>query len=129
MNTIFILLIIFQIKHFLCDYPLQTRYMLGKFNAGWSFIPPLALHCTVHAVVTFLIVAAFTGGDLRLSTLLAILDFVMHFIQDRIKAGPKYLGRWKPDNKYFWWALGQDQMVHHFTHYFIIFLVIRSIGS
>jgi hypothetical protein len=27
-------------------------------------------------------------------------------------------------NKYFWWALGLDQAVHHLTHYLIIFILI-----
>lgn len=85
---------------------------------------------------------------------------------DRIKAGPKYLGRYKTVNKYqldaylqmedliktryaddedmplmlaelnkerdaalketpyFWWSLGLDQMVHHLTHYLIVFIAI-----
>ena len=41
-----------------------------------------------------------------------------------VKASPKMLGRFKPDNKYFWWSLGGDQMWHHLTHYLIIYLVI-----
>ena len=35
-KEIFILLILFQIKHFLCDFPLQGKYMLGKFKGGIS---------------------------------------------------------------------------------------------
>jgi len=27
-------------------------------------------------------------------------------------------------NKYFWWALGLDQSVHHLTHYLIIFFMV-----
>lgn len=27
-------------------------------------------------------------------------------------------------NKFFWWSLGLDQMVHHLTHYIIIYLII-----
>lgn len=29
-------------------------------------------------------------------------------------------------NKYFWWSLGFDQMVHHLTHYAIIFVLLSS---
>ena len=28
--------------------------------------------------------------------------------------------KWKPDNKYFWWALGADQMLHYLTYVGII---------
>lgn len=118
--------IMYQIKHFICDYPLQTPYMLGKFKPGWEFLGPLAAHCGVHALFTFTL-SSYLLWD-RESTFffagwLASVDFVIHFIMDRIKAGPKYLGRFKDMyHKYFWWSLGFDQMVHHLTHYFIIIM-------
>ena len=139
-EKIFVLLIIYQFKHFFADYPLQGPYMLGKFSDGWSFFRPLAAHCGVHAGMTFAIVLFFTRSA-TLSSALAGFDFVVHFFMDRIKAGRKYLGRYKPltakeypgasieakrHNKYFWWSLGFDQMVHHLTHYAIIACIILS---
>lgn len=32
MLTVFILLDVFQLKHFVDDYPMQTPYMLGKMQ-------------------------------------------------------------------------------------------------
>lgn len=155
-NNIFILLIIFQIKHYLADFPLQNEYMLGKFKEqGW--VLPLSCHVGVHALFTIMISLCFTSiGN---SVLLGLLDFVIHFIMDRIKASPKLLGKHvnlsKTDfyriqddlanhpeghplhdeinksvtmkldsNKKFWRALGIDQMVHHLTHYVIIYLLV-----
>ena len=134
--TIFVLLILFQIKHFIADYPLQTPYMLGKFkDKGW--VLPLLAHVGVHAGFTFLIVVPFVGVFAALA--LAALDAVIHFVMDRVKASPKMLGRYqaltksefptatleqKESNTKFWWALGLDQGVHHLTHYLIIFLVV-----
>jgi len=152
LNFIFLILIVFQIKHFIADYPLQGKFMLGKFkDKGW--ILPLAAHCAVHGVLTFLIVVGFT--DYETAIKLALIDFVIHFTMDRIKASPKLLGRfsalskadfmmiqrdferYKPDcdvnrehkrrikeNTLFWWALGFDQLVHHLTHYLIIYVWI-----
>lgn len=120
------LLIIFQLKHFIADYPLQGKYMLGKFNSDWSFLKPLAAHCGVQSLFTLLI-ASFWTNDIRLGLALALFDFVIHFFMDRIKAGPKYLGRFDDKMKpFFWWALGLDQMVHHITHYAIIYMIITS---
>ncbi len=147
------LLLIYQLKHFLCDFPLQTEYMLGKFKADWGFLKPLSAHAGVHALATFLIALAFNCGGLSLS--LALFDFVVHFSMDRLKAGPKYLGRFKPltsseyqtaksvlsstsgwfgetkkekaqlrSNKLFWISLGVDQLVHHVTHYAIIAVIV-----
>jgi len=128
MLDIFLLLVIFQLKHFLADYPLQTPYMLGKMKAtGWKL--PLAAHAAVHALITFTI--AFVFLDLSylpdvilFASLLAMLDFTIHFLVDRVKASPSLAGKFKPEQSYFWWALGADQMAHHLTHYFIIAILV-----
>lgn len=94
---ILLLLFIFQIKHFVADFPLQNKYMLGKFKEkGW--ILPLTAHSGVHAVFTFIISLCFVG--LYVSILLGVMDFVIHFTMDRIKASPKMLGRFKAINEF-----------------------------
>lgn len=121
---IFILLAIFQIKHFLADYLLQNKYMLNKFNlTGW--ILPLSAHAGVHALFTFGIVTAILS--LQLGIILALFDFIAHFTIDRIKASPNLLGRFKPDQDAFWITIGLDQMAHHFVHYIIIYFMIINI--
>ena len=135
---IFILLVLFQLKHFIADFPLQTPYMLRKFLPGKELFLPLLAHAGLHASLTFVISLAIKPG---IALQLALFDLVVHFIMDRVKAGPKYLGRYKTltasefptatdkqklDNKYFWWSLGLDQAVHHLTHYVIIYLLISQ---
>lgn len=127
METLFILLILFQLKHFICDYPLQNSYMLGKFKLeGWLF--PLLSHTVVHFLGTALITYMFTL-DIIFTLLLSCLDLIIHFIVDRIKAHPSLGGRYKPENPKFWWCLGLDQSMHHLTHYFLIFLILTKTGS
>ncbi len=156
MSFIFALLVIYQVKHWLADYPLQRPWMLGKFlEKGW--VAPLAAHAGVHALFTLLIVLCCPGTTLLLAGLLGAFDFIIHFTMDRIKASSKLMGRWKPlskteflnrqwqiesdlpipewklmqeearrdirGNRLFWHALGIDQMVHHLTHYAIIFVL------
>lgn len=140
MTAIFGLLIAYQLKHFLADYPLQGRYMLGKFRSDWSFVPPLLAHVAVHAVGT-LAIALVAGTTVRLAIGLALFDAGVHFVMDRAKASRRWLGRWKPltadtyptadraawrSNTLFWWALGFDQMVHHLTHYVCIWQILVS---
>ena len=122
-TTIFVLLVVFQFKHFICDYLLQGEYMLGKFKPGWDFILPLTAHCLVHVVATFLI-AFLTSFNFKLSLVLSVFDFITHFIMDRIKASPNILGCYKPNQKEFWWCLGLDQKIHHLVHYTIIFILV-----
>jgi len=144
------LFVLFQLKHFLADYPLQFEWMLGKFKDGWGFIPPLLAHSAVHGFFTLAICLWFEPS----LWWLALVDMGAHFVMDRIKAGSRWLGRFKPvssrefqeisrvkkatgklpqplrkkaqDNKMFWWSLGLDQMVHHLTHYFIIFMLVTA---
>lgn len=111
------MLICFQIKHFICDYPLQNQYMLKKMNDS-DWVKPLAAHAGVHSLFTFLIIFAF--GGIGLAFLMAILDFVIHFVIDRIKA--KTSKGVSPSESKFWRYLGLDQMAHHLTHYTIILI-------
>lgn len=159
---IFLLLFIYQIKHFLADYPLQGKYMLGKFKDGYGWILPLLAHVGVHGAMTF-VIALFIKPEM--AGLLAFFDMAVHFTMDRIKASPTMLGRYKAltkkdvedyqqsvgnmrdqkhpeivlfvknqdekfkkdfkSNVYFWWSLGLDQMVHHLTHYVIIWELVK----
>lgn len=140
LGLIFILLVVYQIKHFLADFPLQGPYMLKKFSPGWGFVPPLLAHVAVHASLTYAIVGTVTNNGL-LAIQLAAIDAGIHFIMDRLKAGPKYLGQFKAltageyqtatakaktGNTLFWWSLGLDQMVHHLTHYYLIWRIISG---
>ena len=154
--NIFALLVFFQVKHLVADYFLQTQWMLQKFKPDWGFFLPLLAHAGVHALFT-LGVCLFVAPHLWW---LALVDLVAHFIIDRIKAGPKYLGRFKAlsgaeymrtvenehwakssqnnkemlrainkkrrHNVYFWRSLGVDQMFHHLTHYYIVFVLIMD---
>ncbi len=138
MITVFVLLVLFQLKHFFADYPLQTKYMLGKFkDYGWE--KPLLAHVGVHACFTFLITCYF---GIWHAILFALFDAIIHFTMDRFKADSKYLGRftsltketaptatkeqWRSNN-FFWMSIGFDQMIHHLTHYFIIFWLVTHI--
>ncbi len=119
----FLLLAIYQVKHFIADFPLQREYMLRKMRAGWDFVPPLSVHCGVHATLTLSIVLYFAPS----LWWLAVVDFVLHFLMDRIKSGPKYLGRFNDLGKpAFWNCLGLDQMVHHLTHFFFVFMLVTD---
>lgn len=157
---IFTLLVMFQLKHLLADYFWQGRYMLGKFKEDWNFIPHLVAHVAVHGAFTFMIAIGAMGmvtnsnfADPVFAFHLALFDASVHFVMDRIKAGPRWLGRFKPlsaekymlamqaesdinpklryeackqlrSNTWFWRSIGIDQAVHHLTHYVIIYFLV-----
>jgi hypothetical protein len=118
---LFILLVVFQVKHFLADFVFQNVYMLQKSRAGWEFVLPLSIHSGVHAIMTLAIVVWWNPSLWWLS----LLDFVVHFTTDRIKAGPRYFGRFHDiTKKGFWVTFGLDQMIHHLTHLAIIWVLM-----
>lgn len=120
LGLIFVLLLIYQIKHLVCDYFLQGKYMLGKFNEqGW--VKPLSAHCGVHALATFIISTIFTFNPF-IGVWLALFDFITHFLIDRTKViSSRGIGTQNPK---FWHYLGIDQMLHHIIHYFIIIALV-----
>lgn len=112
-KLLFSLLIIFQIKQCLADFYWQRPYMLNKTRPGWDFIYPLALHCLVHALCT-LAICLWARPEYWW---LAAVDFAVHFLIDRFRSSPRFLGRWNDATKsVYWWILGADQMAHHLTH-------------
>lgn len=184
LRNILVLLVLYQLKHFICDYLLQGRYMIGKFKPDAGYIWPLAAHGMVHAMgTTFIAILYFfpllsgpsiTWDEINLAFKLGMIDFAIHCVMDRIKAAPHYWGRWKSatpeaykqatnilatlekwaydldnlprenpnrverpmdadideaktvlrDNNYFWLSLGFDQLVHHLTHYYLIYRIL-----
>lgn len=119
----YIMLVVFQVKHFLCDFVLQNKYMLQKSNEkGWFL--PLLTHAISHAIGTAIIVALFSyfvGTTWQFAFMVIAIDLITHFIVDRFKvlASRGYT----PADAEFWNWLGWDQLLHHLTHYLIIVLL------
>lgn len=89
---IILLLIVYQLKHFICDYLLQGKYMLGKFKNYPEYVLPLLAHVSVHGLATLAIVICYKP---LLAPWLALFDMAIHFAMDRIKVSPKALGRFR----------------------------------
>ena len=119
---VIIILIALQIKHFVCDYPLQSQFMLQKANKD-NWVMPLLSHSLVHSIGTFLVFMFF---DLKIALILSIMDFILHFVVDRIKASPNIGNRWSMDKPQFWWALGLDQMAHHLINILFVIILIKG---
>jgi hypothetical protein len=121
MITIFLL---FQVKHCIADFPLQTKYQYlnkGKFlHAGGL------LHAYIHGFGTFLILYHFL--DLKGLLLASLFDFVSHYLIDysKVNLTKKYKwsfvqgGKLVITSNNFFIALGVDQLLHQLTYCLII---------
>jgi hypothetical protein len=119
-SLLILLYVLFRLKHFICDFLLQTDWMaLTKGRPGQEGYRALFSHAGVHALGTFLIVLLFAPGLWWLGP----LDFVIHAVVDRIKGVFTYKRGWTPNDKMFWWSLGADQEAHNFTHMAYIIVI------
>ena len=111
-----------QVKHFICDGPLQTRDMV---QAKGHYGRPLGLlHAFIHALGTLIVLAGF-GIALPQVFLLGLLDFVIHYHVDFSKETVVRKAGWTPSQAQFWWALSADQMVHQLTYLLIAYLALK----
>lgn len=128
---ILLLVILFEIKHFICDGLLQTKYHLGKFNDKFKdYFLPLISHANINAVGAMAVVSLWYwitgGGKVPILLLLEIyfLELILHFIIDRIKASKKLLNRWTKDEPMFWHVLMLDQLLHRLCYVFYVMIIM-----
>lgn len=121
-KIVLLMLVCFIVKHFICDFPLQTSYMLQKSKLGWGWILPLLSHSAVHAIASLIILVLFGKGQYAW---LALIELAIHFIIDRVKGHPHLLGRFKPTESSFWTSLGFDQMLHYITYILMVYIQLN----
>lgn len=116
---IVLMLVSFAIKHWLCDFILQNNWMaVGKGQKKDWFMPLLA-HAITNAMGTMWLLIAF---NFERYWYLAIIEIVVHFIVDRIKAVQnRSLDLCRPK---YWILLGADQMIHRIWDYIVISIIL-----
>jgi Protein of unknown function (DUF3307). len=114
----YLLLALLFIKHFACDYPFQTPWMLQK-SAKKGWFAPLTCHALVHGWATYMIIIFMSvAGDPAFALLMGLLDFSAHWAIDYWKAQKTSA---EFGSRKFWTYLGLDQLLHNLTYLAIIF--------
>ena len=126
-----VVLLAFLIKHFVCDFLMQTPWMYQ--NKGKWMHPGGVFHAVSHGAGTAVIVAA-TMNPL-LIVIAMVVDTVLHYAIDYAKVNISAQYGWavnKPgegllimDNKFFV-MFGLDQLLHMLTYVGIIVLVVSN---
>ena len=119
--TVFSLLALFGIKHFIADFLMQYSYMIrdkGIYGAEGGLH-----HAGTHACWTFLILVPFITSAEQL-LILPLFDFVAHYHIDYFK---QQLNKGLTTaDRMFWVWLGADQALHYLTYVGIISYVTLS---
>jgi len=101
-------------KHFIIDFPLQTKYQWS--NKGTYGHPGGVLHAILHGIGTHAIIYLIFS-DSVVAFVLGLIDAVVHYHIDwakmnlnaRYKLGPT-------TSEKFWWLVGLDQYLHALTY-------------
>ena len=124
--SLLVLYIVFRLKHFMCDFMLQTDWMaLTKGKPGKEGYQALFSHTLIHALGTLIIMLVFAPNLWWLS----LVDFVIHSIVDRLKGIATLKNGWQTKDTMFWWAFGADQELHNFTHIAYVALIFMDLGG
>jgi hypothetical protein len=117
--------LILQIKHFICDYPLQTVYQLR--NKGTYGHPGGILHSGIHAAATCIAFLVITP-PLLIGIGIVLGEFLLHYHIDWAKEQIIRRLQLTATDRGFWWAIGFDQLLHHLTYVAIGAVLIWSTG-
>ena len=122
MTTLLLILVALQVKHFVVDFPLQTRYQWS--NKGTWGHPGGILHAGLHAIGTGGVIWFFTR-DLPTAAILAAVDMVVHYHIDWAKMRLNHAMGWAPTtHPQFWVLLGLDQFLHQLTYAGFLFWLV-----
>ncbi len=124
--SLLLLYLAFRIKHFSCDFLLQSDWMaLNKGKPGKAGYKALFSHTVIHALGTLLVISIFSLS----LWWLALVDFLIHSVVDRAKGMLTYKKNLKPTDTLFWWAFGADQELHNLTHIAYVVIVFIYYGG
>jgi hypothetical protein len=95
-----------QVKHFICDFPLQANPFFYKNKGTYGHAGGIA-HAAIHGLGTWII----------LGWQAALLDAVVHYHIDWAKMRLNKAWKLEPANsEAFWILLGFDQLLHQLTY-------------
>jgi hypothetical protein len=119
-TTLIIIFLLFT-KHFIVDFPLQTRYQWS--NKGTYGHAGGVLHAWLHGLGTFL---CFYWLDPAHALWYAGIDALIHYHIDWAKMNLNAKLKWGPTtHEQFWWLLGADQYLHALTYIAITWWAVK----
>ena len=111
-------LLALELKHFLCDFVLQTEYQVrtkGIYGHFGGFI-----HSGVHIAAT-IPALLILGASLKAMAIVLAVEFVVHYHADWMKMAIDKRTRWGTDDQRYWILFGLDQLIHQLTYVAILF--------
>lgn len=106
-------LVLFEVKHFLCDFVLQTAYLYrnkGIYGHRAGFI-----HAGLHAVGSLPAILLLSRAPGLIATLL-VVELLVHYHVDWLKIYVDRRLRLGINQRLYWAVFGADQLLHQLTY-------------
>lgn len=122
LNTLLLLLILFQIKHLLADFVWQSSWMV-QTKGIYGHMGGIC-HAGMHAGLSLLILI-FAAPSLMVAVLVAVGEWVVHYHLDWYKDRELKKHGYTALQKGFWALAGLDQFAHQLSYVGILWLLIQ----
>lgn len=121
-ETILLSMLAFQIKHFICDFVLQTS---GQIRYKGEYLHPGGLiHAGLHMAGSLPALLILTRTPWVIGALLAA-EFAIHYHTDWAKAQLDRRLRLNDTSSLYWAIFGFDQFVHQITYVGMIYATLK----
>ena len=118
-------LAVLQIKHFVCDFVIQTSYQFR--NKGIYGHPGGLIHAGLHAATSIAVFLVLTP-PLAVGVGIVVAEFILHYHIDWLKEQIVKREQWVFPQAEFWWVFGFDQFLHQFTYLGIVAVLAYAVG-
>ncbi|WP_163846123.1 DUF3307 domain-containing protein [Pseudooceanicola aestuarii] len=113
---------LFQVKHLLADYILQTGDMVAKKGIYGNLVG--ISHSVIHAVLT-IPVLLLVGQPVLVVAVVVLVEFVVHYHIDWAKNQLSGRLRLGTTDREYWFLTGIDQALHQMTYVGILYVLAR----
>lgn len=113
----------FQVKHFLCDFALQTQRQILK--KGVYGHPGGLSHAALHGVASLPALLILTASGPAIAWMIG-LEFVVHYHGDWGKAQLDTRLRLTTQDNLYWIFFGLDQLIHQLTYVAMVLILFHE---
>lgn len=117
-------LVLFEVKHFVCEFVLQKRNPQLKAIYGNRFG---LIHAGTHALASLPAIFVLTDSAMLIGGIV-VAEFVAHYHIDWLKAWLIKRRGLQYGNRLYWILFGADQLAHQITYVIILAVLARSAG-
>ena len=115
--------VLFELKHFVCDFVLQTAYQYR--NKGTYGHPGGLLHAGLHTAGSLPAILALQAAG-GLAALILAAEFFVHYHVDWSKEQINKRYALNFNNNAYWSVFGADQLLHQMTYVVMLAVLVRA---